>query len=86
MTSGAPEVRREARDLGKLPLLVITGGPKGRADWHPRWLELQRELAGMSEAATQVYAEHTGHHVHLDDERFVVEMIRGFVAKIRGVS
>lgn len=35
MARGAPEVRREAQDLGKLPTLVITGGPKERADWHP---------------------------------------------------
>jgi pimeloyl-ACP methyl ester carboxylesterase len=78
------EVRREASDLGDLPVCVLTGGAHGRQRWHDDWLELQQDLTGLSTRCTQRFAAHTGHLVHQDDPDLVVQVIRDFVDRIRG--
>jgi hypothetical protein len=78
------EVRREASDLGDLPVCVLTGGARGRRKWHDDWLELQQDLTGLSTRSTQRFAAHTGHLVHQDDPALVVQIIRDFVDRIRG--
>jgi pimeloyl-ACP methyl ester carboxylesterase len=78
------DVRREASDLGDLPMCVLTGGARGRLQWHGDWLELQRDLAGMSTRCTQRFAGHTGHMIHQDDPDLVVKVIRDLVEQIRG--
>lgn len=69
-------LRREARDLGDLPVTVVTGGPSGRADWWPVWVELQDDLASYSSNTTRVAAHHVGHHIHRDDPDVAVRIIR----------
>lgn len=73
------EVSREARRLGRLPVTVITAGPRGRESWYAGWRELQDDLASLSECTTRVFAEHAGHHVHHDDQELVVRAIRDLV-------
>lgn len=81
--AGAADVSTEARHLGRMPLAVLSGGMRGRARYAPVWPELQAELARLSERATHVVADHTGHHVHLDDPDLVVRTIGEFVEQLR---
>lgn len=80
-----PALRKEARELGQLPVTMITAGVgrEGREAWYPGWLQLQDDLATLSNCTTRLFAEHAGHHVHLDDQDFVVEAIRNVVSQVR---
>lgn len=71
---GMSTMRAEARDLGQVPLTVIT------ADRHEPperdvWFDMQRELAALSTASTHVIAENAGHHIHLDDPDTVISEV-----------
>lgn len=75
----AGQVGAQAGSLGRLPLAVLSGGFKGRERYEAVWPALQAELTQLSEHATQTFAPHTGHHVHLDDPDLVVRVIRDFL-------
>ena len=74
--AGAREVRAEAGHLGSLPLTVITGGPEGREAWYPGWLQMQQDLARLSDNSVHLMATHAGHFVHQDDPELVVRALR----------
>jgi pimeloyl-ACP methyl ester carboxylesterase len=77
------EARTQAASLGQLPVTVLSGGGHGRERWHPTWAEMQAELARrLSPSSRHVVADHTGHHVHLDDPDLVVQVIREQHAKL----
>lgn len=69
--------------LGDLPLTVLTAGPAGREQWYPAWREMQNELAALSSRSTHLLAEHSGHHIQLDDRAFVVRAVQQLVADVR---
>ncbi|MQB01949.1 MAG: alpha/beta fold hydrolase [Actinobacteria bacterium] len=80
---GTAAVRREARTLGELPLTVITAGPRGRETWYSQWRELQEDLAtNLSEYATHLVEERSGHHVNRDSQDLVVQAIRELVTRV----
>lgn len=72
--------------LGELPLTVFTAGPAGREHWYPAWRQMQQELVAPSSRSTHLFAEHAGHHLHLDDPDFVVRAIRDTVERVRAQS
>jgi pimeloyl-ACP methyl ester carboxylesterase len=82
-TAGADELRAEAGHLGPLPLTVITAGPARRDSWYPQWLELQHELARLSDDCVHIIADHAGHFVHHDDPDLVVNALRDAVERAR---
>jgi pimeloyl-ACP methyl ester carboxylesterase len=76
LTRSTREVRRQAASVGQLPVTVLSGGGHGRERWYPTWAAMQEELARrLSPSSTHVVADHTGHHVHLDDPDLVVQGI-----------
>jgi pimeloyl-ACP methyl ester carboxylesterase len=70
----------EAHPLGKLPLTVLA---RTKAT-DSRRRKLQTELAGLSSISRLVWAENSGHEIHLYRPGVVVEAIREMVASIRG--
>lgn len=70
--------------LGDLPLAVLTAGPAGREHWYPTWREMQKELAALSSRSTHLIAEHSGHHIQLDDSAFVVRAVHELVTRVQG--
>jgi hypothetical protein len=67
----AAQVRTLERDLGNLPLLVLTAGrsewpdcfqPEVRQQLDQTWLEMQADLARLSLNSTHLVAEESGHN------------------------
>ncbi len=81
-----------AGDLGSIPLVVLradqqrtdadaAGITQATADELDRamnrlWPDLQRELAGLSSQGRLVFAEGSGHFIHVDQPDLVIEAIR----------
>jgi pimeloyl-ACP methyl ester carboxylesterase len=77
VTRSTSEARTQAASVGQLPVTILSGGRHGREHWYPTWAAMQQELASqLSLSSTHVIADHTGHHVHLDDPDLVVQVIR----------
>lgn len=70
------------RQLGELPVTMITAGPAGRDDRYDTWLQLQNDLATLSTRTTRIFADHADHHVHHDDPDLVVRVIRDVVRQV----
>jgi pimeloyl-ACP methyl ester carboxylesterase len=78
--------------LGGLPLVVLTQGQSQPADlpadvaadfaayirdrYHPMFLDLQDELAGLSTQSCHLMARHSGHMIHQDEPALVITAIR----------
>lgn len=77
------ETRDEARELGDLPITVVTAGPAGRESWYPAWRELQAEFLDMSTNTAQVLARDTGHHINHDDPGLLAEIVRDAISEAR---
>ena len=73
------------RDLGALPLAVLSAGSAKRREWPgwAAWRQLQDELAALSSDSAYMYALNTDHNVHLDDPDLVVRAIRDLVERCR---
>ena len=77
---------RELRDIHygpilEIPIVVITRGkrvwpdtPYGDA-MEMAWTELQDELSYLSDHSTHIIAENSGHSIHLDEPKLVVDAI-----------
>lgn len=72
---GRQALRREARELGDVPITVVTAGPAGRETWYPAWLDLQSDFLTMSNNHSQTFAHHAGHHINRDDPDFLAAVI-----------
>jgi pimeloyl-ACP methyl ester carboxylesterase len=79
---------REARPLGVLPLVVITRGLSGEsgADAASRE-EAHRQdhasQAALSQHGQHLIAEHSGHHVQLEEPALIVGTIREILSTAR---
>ena len=82
------ERAKSERLLGDMPLIVLTrgkseeAGPDGKAFEE----ELRRDhtdIATMSRNGKLVIAEHSGHHVQLDEPELVIKSIREVLAGVR---
>jgi hypothetical protein len=69
----------EAHPLGDLPLTVLAR----TKDNDPRRRKLQTELAALSKVGRLVWAENSGHEIHLYRPDVVVKAIREMVATVR---
>jgi pimeloyl-ACP methyl ester carboxylesterase len=84
-----------ARDLGDLPLAVITSSEcapgqlpdsraqRARSRFYPAWAQLQDEFAALSANSVHVVAPSAGHHVQRDDPELVVRVITDLVLRVR---
>jgi pimeloyl-ACP methyl ester carboxylesterase len=70
----------EAHPLGNLPLTVLAR----TKDSDARRRKLQTELAALSSVGRLVWAENSGHEIHLYRPGVVVQAIREMVAGVRG--
>jgi pimeloyl-ACP methyl ester carboxylesterase len=69
---------RAARRLGDLPLLVLTPGSSS-----PVWMELQKDLAGLSTQGKLIRVEGAGHYIQLGRPDVVIEAVRQVVEAAR---
>lgn len=86
------QVRRDARPLGDLPLVVLV---KGKADTEPGqtpqeaqraqrvWYELQEEVAARSSRGELIAAQRSGHHIQWDEPDLVIAKVREVVGTVR---
>ena len=62
----------EQLDIPEIPIMVLTRGQSGwknnpnRESYEGLWQQLQSELAHMSPTSAHLWANQSGHHVHLD--------------------
>lgn len=79
--------------LGNRPVVVLTAGEaltmpgvsdEGNAAMRRIWLELHRELAGLSTNSDHRIVEGAGHYIHRDRPEAVVAAIRDVVMAVRG--
>lgn len=83
---GRAPLRTEARDLGDLPITVVTAGPDGRDDCYPPWLELQADFLDMSTNTAQIWARHAGHHINHDDPDMLARVISDAINDTRNTD
>jgi pimeloyl-ACP methyl ester carboxylesterase len=89
---GLAQVRRSARGLGDLPVVVIRHGePLGAEAGVPAgleeevesaWRSMQDDLASLSTRGRLVVADGSGHDVHLDRPDVVIDEIRDVLDRI----
>jgi hypothetical protein len=75
------EVMREGR-MPSVPMVVITRGiaerdplAPGAAMIESRWMKMQDDLASLSSRSAHIVADHSGHHIHLDQPRLIVDAV-----------
>jgi pimeloyl-ACP methyl ester carboxylesterase len=85
----------EVRDLGDLPLIVLTAGrhritpPDNPVDarreqaWEPTWIEAQRKLALLSTRGQQRVFPEASHNLLRDRPQDVMEAVRDVVGEVR---
>lgn len=66
------------------PVRIITRGqdPHAKADdgrMNNIWNELQLDMLGLSDKSTQVIADNSGHHIHIDQPELVRQSILGLL-------
>jgi len=88
---------REISTLGELPMTVLVSGAflqqgghsPGARQLHALWVELQRELAGLSAAAELRVLEASGHFIQQDQPGVVADAIRDVIeaaSRARGTT
>jgi pimeloyl-ACP methyl ester carboxylesterase len=85
--------QKRARPLGDMPLVVLAAGRSGGPppglsadEWEKIGTEKRQQkadLATLSTDATLVVAEQSGHHIHLESPRLVVDAVRRVVDAAR---
>jgi pimeloyl-ACP methyl ester carboxylesterase len=81
-SQGMPASGAEAsavQSFGDLPLIVLTG----RLNNDGSWQEWQKELLQLSSNSRQVFAEHSGHNVQLDEPDAAIAAITQMVQQVR---
>jgi pimeloyl-ACP methyl ester carboxylesterase len=83
------ELKQSNRNLGELPLAVITATKKWRdiRDESSRravaeiWLQLHEELASLSTNSRHIITDRCGHNVNVDAPEVIVDAIRAVLAE-----
>jgi pimeloyl-ACP methyl ester carboxylesterase len=78
---GMSTVRTRARDLGDLPITVVTGGSTGRERYYEGWTQLQADLLRLSTNTIQIPTLYSSHQVHRDNPDLVVQVIHDAIAR-----
>lgn len=88
------QVGRVAGDLGSLPLAVISSSERdpryledshaqhARSRFYQGWIQLQRELAALSENSVHTVSVSAGHRVQRDDPELVVRAITNLLDRV----
>jgi pimeloyl-ACP methyl ester carboxylesterase len=79
---GMPESLAQAgrvTSLGAMPLIVLSRG----LDQQPDWMAQQAEFLQLSSNSLQLFAEHSGHNIELDQPDAAVGAIAQMVAQVR---
>lgn len=83
---------REKYSLGNIPLIVLSGGAKGVKKGDENWTsaqlmehskQLQKDHLTLSTNSKQIIAKKSGHHIHIDEPKLVIESIRELVSQIK---
>jgi hypothetical protein len=80
---GMPEGFAQAgavKSLGSVPLIVLSRGLDQDQDWQ-KW---QTELLQLSSDSKQLFADRSGHSIHIDQPEAAVGAIVQMVEQIRG--
>jgi pimeloyl-ACP methyl ester carboxylesterase len=72
---GMPAVPASTRELGDLPLTVLSAGPQDKGPGQRIWDELQASFLTMSTRARQVVVADSGHHINREKPAAVAEAI-----------
>ena len=67
-------------NLGELPLIVLSRAPNRDLDWDRK----QTDLLGLSSKSHQLFAEHSGHMIHLEEPEAAVNALLQMVEQVRG--
>jgi pimeloyl-ACP methyl ester carboxylesterase len=88
LSQSCDQARACVADLDDLPLAVLTSSEQDpnrapgsraarkRSQWYAAWRELQTEFVRLSRNSSHTVAERAGHHIHRDDPRLVVDVLR----------
>jgi pimeloyl-ACP methyl ester carboxylesterase len=70
--------------LGKIPLLVITGGTQSHHTNQSmaQWMVFQKELANLSTTSNHLVIKEAGHAVHIDEPQLVINAIKEMKSKL----
>ena len=85
----AAQVRQSGQTLPDVPLTIIAHNSLIRAQtakakrFAGNWLTLQRELATRAPQGRFIMAEHSGHHIHLEQPELVINSVRDIVEQNR---
>lgn len=83
---GMDPMRAQARELGDLPVTVVTAGPHGRDTWFEGWLELQADFLTMSTNSRQVWARHADHHINHEHPEVLATVFLDAIRQATGSS
>ncbi|MBN9309944.1 alpha/beta hydrolase [Devosia sp.] len=81
LVRAADDATLASSTLGSIPLAVIAASASMAEI--PNWSTAQRELAALSTRGRLVIAEHSGHAVHIEQPRIVIDAIRQVVSEVR---
>lgn len=70
--------QRAAGPLPEIPLAVLTAGKSNEG-----WMALQADLARRTSRSRHIIAKDSGHMVHIDDPKLVVEAVRWVLEEVR---
>ncbi len=79
----------EALDIPEIPIMVLTRGQSGwknnpnRESYEGLWQQLQSELAHMSPTSAHLWANQSGHHIHLDQPMVTTSAIMMVLERAR---
>ncbi len=75
---------RAAPSFPAIELVVLSRG-KGKEDkeWQKLWMEMQQEYAKLTGHSKHIVSAESGHYVHHDDPRAVIEAVRGVVERVQ---
>jgi hypothetical protein len=80
---GMRSVPAYTRDLGDLPLTVVTAGADDKGRGQAIWNKLQVSFLTMSSQASQVVVPGSGHHINRDNLDAVAAAITDMVDRVR---
>ena len=78
LSQGAAEASA-VTSLGELPLIVLSRAPNRDLDWDRK----QTDYLRLSSNSQQLFAEHSGHNIQLDEPEAAVNAIERMVEQVR---
>ncbi len=88
----ADQVRAAARPFGDIPIIVLTHAPFPKTQDETQemrdaknrlWIELHRQIAGLSSRGEQRTVDGAGHYLQMDKPQVVIDAIREVVDRVR---